>query len=86
MDGSKPDTSLTDAIQRYCLADVAQTALLFLRFRLLQGQIAPEAYRDRAIALIDALAADGRVGDVLGALDRDRLLATPRAQPAAAAP
>jgi 3'-5' exonuclease len=75
-----------DAIQRYCLADVAQTALLFLRFRLLQGQIAPEAYRDRAIALIDALAADGRVGDVLGALDRDRLLAVPRAQPAAAAP
>jgi 3'-5' exonuclease len=63
-----------DAIQRYCLADVAQTALLFLRFRLLQGQLAAEAYRDRATALLDALAADGRVAEVLDQLHRDRLL------------
>lgn len=71
------------SIQQYCLADVAQTALLFLRFRLLQGQLAPEAYRERTRELLDALAADGRVGDVLGALDRAHLLGPP---PPATAP
>lgn len=62
------------SIQSYCLADVAQTALLFLRFRLLQGQIAPDAYRERTTALLDALAADGRVTEIFGQLHRDRLL------------
>ena len=71
------------AIQSYCLADVAQTALLFLRFRLLQGQIAPERYRERAAALLDALAADGRVTEVFGQLHRDRLLGPAPPEPAA---
>ncbi len=72
------------SIQSYCLADVAQTALLFLRFRLLQGQIAPETYRERTTALLDALAADGRVTEVFGQWNRDRLLGpTPSAGPAA---
>ena len=62
------------SIQSYCLADVAQTALLFLRFRLLQGQIAPESYRERTTALLDALAAEGRVTEVFGQWSRDRLL------------
>ena len=61
------------AIQEYCLADVAQTALLFLRFRLLQGQLAAEAYRARTRDLVEALAADGRVGPVLDGLDRQHL-------------
>ncbi len=61
-------------IQNYCLADVVQTALLFLRFRLLQGQLSPEGYYDAASGLIDALAGDPRIGEVLGGLDRDRLL------------
>jgi len=65
------------SIQRYCLADVTQTALLFLRFRLLQGQIAPEIYRERTIALLDALAADGRVTEVFDQLSRERLLGPP---------
>lgn len=69
------------AIQSYCLADVAQTALLFLRFRLLQGQITPEAYCERTSALLDTLAADGRVTEVFGQLDRARLLG-PVAPPA----
>ena len=63
-----------ESIQHYCLADVAQTALLFLRFRLLQGQISAEDYRDRTGALLDELAADGRVADVLDKLDRAHLL------------
>lgn len=65
------------AIQQYCLADVAQTALLFLRFRLLQAQISPEDYRARTAELLDALAADGRVGSVLDGLDRAHLLGSP---------
>lgn len=79
-----------ESIQKYCLADVAQTALLFLRFRLLQGQIAPDEYRERTAALLDALAADGRVTDVLDNLNRDHLLGhpapPPQQQPAAPAP
>ena len=62
------------AIQRYCLADVAQTALLFLRFRLLQGMLGADAYRDAVTSLLDAMAADGRVGDVLAGIDRAHLV------------
>lgn len=63
-----------DLVQTYCLADVVQTALLFLRFRLLQGQLPPEQYRARVDELLTGLAADGRVTPVLDGLDRDRLL------------
>jgi hypothetical protein len=65
-----------ETVQRYCLADVAQTALLFLRFRLLQGQISRGHYRRAVGELLDALAADGRVNEVLAPerLDRERLL------------
>jgi predicted PolB exonuclease-like 3'-5' exonuclease len=74
-----------ESIQQYCLADVAQTALLFLRFRLLQGQIAPDVYRERTEALVAALAADGRVAEVIDNLDRDHLLG-PAPEPPAPAP
>lgn len=63
-----------DEIERYCLADVAQTALLFMRFRLLQGQLDPELYLSRARELIDRLTADGRVTGVLEGLDTTHLL------------
>jgi predicted PolB exonuclease-like 3'-5' exonuclease len=62
------------AIERYCLADVAQTALLFLRFRVLQGHLEPEEFRARAAELLDRLAEDGRVA--LDGVDRAQLLAT----------
>ena len=62
------------AIQRYCLADVAQTALLFLRFRLLQGLLAPGEYQAAVTALLDALAEDGRVTEVLDRTDRAHLV------------
>lgn len=61
-------------IQRYCLADVTQTALLFLRFRLLQGVLKPDTYQEAARALLDALDADGRVGGVLEGIDRAHLI------------
>jgi 3'-5' exonuclease len=81
VDGSQVDglyqAGQLASIQRYCLADVAQTALLFLRFRLLQGQLAPDHYRERTEALLDALAADGRVAEVVEQLDRAQLLGPP---------
>ncbi|MBA2545108.1 MAG: ribonuclease H-like domain-containing protein [Deltaproteobacteria bacterium] len=63
-----------EVIQRYCLADVVQTALLFMRFRLLQGGLPRATYRHRVGELLDALAADGRASEVLGGLDRERVL------------
>ena len=62
------------AVQAYCLSDVAQTALLFLRFRLLQAQLDRDTYRARTQALIDALATDARVHEVVTGIDRAHLL------------
>ncbi len=78
VDGSQVDGlyqagQLAD-IQRYCLADVAQTAFLFLRFRLLQGILSPTAYRTATEHLLDDLERDLRVAPVITAIDRDRLL------------
>jgi 3'-5' exonuclease len=64
-------------IQKYCLADVAQTALLFLRFRLLQGVLRAEEYQAATRSLLDALDADGRVGHVLEGTDRLHLIGPP---------
>jgi predicted PolB exonuclease-like 3'-5' exonuclease len=63
-----------DLIKNYCLTDVAQTALLFLRFRLLQGAIGSEQYREAAAELMTALRADGRLGELMDAVDGERLL------------
>jgi len=64
-------------IQRYCLADVTQTALLFLRFRLLQGVLSADMYQKVTRELLDALTADGRVNTVLEATDRAHLIGPP---------
>jgi hypothetical protein len=69
------------AIQDYCLADVVQTALLFLRFRLLQGTLAPGPYHAAAHALLERLGHDPRVAAVVAGIDRDHLLAPGRDQP-----
>jgi hypothetical protein len=63
-----------EIIQNYCLADVAQTALLFLRFRLLQGALSPEAYRAAASALMEQLRVDARLRALVDAIDGNRLL------------
>jgi len=61
-------------IKNYCLSDVTQTAFLLLRFRLLQGAIGRDEYRQIATALCDALAAEPRVQPVIEKIDRARLL------------
>jgi hypothetical protein len=62
------------AIESYCLADCAQTALLYLRFQLLRGVLSIADYHAATGELVDALAADGRVTGVLDGLDRARLI------------
>jgi predicted PolB exonuclease-like 3'-5' exonuclease len=78
VDGSQIEglfrAGLLDRIQRYCLTDVAQTALLFLRFRLLQGVLDPAAYVGAARDLTLALRADPRITELCDAIDGSRLL------------
>ena len=79
MDGSHVEglyrSGHIDDIQRYCLADVAQTAILFLRFRLLQGLIDRDEYRSMVTALTEQLSAEPRLCIFMQAVDGDRLLA-----------
>jgi predicted PolB exonuclease-like 3'-5' exonuclease len=63
-----------DSLRRYCLSDVAQTAFLFLRYRLISGLNDQAAYRHEASGLLAALEADGRFARLLDGLDRRRLL------------
>ncbi|HWM86188.1 MAG TPA: ribonuclease H-like domain-containing protein [Kofleriaceae bacterium] len=78
VDGSQIEgmfkAGLLASIQDYCLSDVVQTALLFLRFRLLQGVLDHERYRGAVAALTGALAGDARLTALLQEIDSDRLV------------
>jgi predicted PolB exonuclease-like 3'-5' exonuclease len=78
IDGSQVEPLWTEgkhgAVEDYCLSDVVQTGFLLLRYRLLQGHLAPDAYRASTQGLVDALASDARVATVIEKLDRARLL------------
>lgn len=63
-----------EEIRNYCLADVAQTALLFLRFRLLQGVLDSRSYREAVSGLTESLAKDVRLATLTSAIDSVRLL------------
>jgi predicted PolB exonuclease-like 3'-5' exonuclease len=63
-----------EALRHYCLSDVAQTAFLFLRYRLVAGLMERDVYRGAAAAMLAALEADGRFARLLGHVDRARLL------------
>ncbi len=62
-------------IENYCLGDVVQTAFLFLRFRLLQGEISRPQYETITQELQGILVEDDRVGELLSATDTERLFA-----------
>jgi len=63
-----------EQVQSYCLSDVAQTAFLFLRFRLLTGAIDREHYKRAARGVLEGLRADGRCAPLLEKLETARLL------------
>lgn len=53
-------------IVRYCLADVAQTALLLLRFRLIQGDLRRADYELARDGMLARFASDVRLANVFG--------------------
>jgi predicted PolB exonuclease-like 3'-5' exonuclease len=63
-----------EALRHYCLSDVAQTAFLLLRYRLIAGDLDRDAYRKAATGLLAALEADGRFSRLLDGVQRQRLL------------
>lgn len=78
MDGSQVEglyhTGQIEALRRYCLHDVTQTAFLFLRWRLLRGELDRAGYQAAAEALLSSAAADPRLGRLVETVDRQRLL------------
>jgi predicted PolB exonuclease-like 3'-5' exonuclease len=66
-----------DTLRRYCLSDVAQTAFLFVRYRLVSGDLDRDAYRVAASGMLAALETDGRFAGLLDGVDRRRLLLEP---------
>jgi len=71
-----------EVLRQYCLSDVAQTAFLFLRYRLLAGQLLLPDYRRAAAALLTALEQDQRLRRLVERLDRPRLLLDEAVAPA----
>ena len=63
-----------DALKAYCLSDVAQTAFVFLRYKLLSGGLDKEAYCKAARGLWERLRADDRFGRLVENTDSARLL------------
>jgi predicted PolB exonuclease-like 3'-5' exonuclease len=63
-----------EILRQYCLSDVAQTAFVFLRTRLLVGEIDRPTYTRVATDLLAAIEADGRLARMVAHADRDRLL------------
>jgi predicted PolB exonuclease-like 3'-5' exonuclease len=80
IDGSQVEALFSSgqlqAIRDYCLSDVAQTAFLLLRYRLVQGALTADGYRSAAGALFEALSGDARTANLCLQIDRQRLLST----------
>lgn len=71
-----------EALRRYCLSDVVQTTFVYLRSRLLVGQIGLAQYRRAAEELLAGVAADARTAGVARAVDRRKLLLSDLQMPA----
>jgi len=78
VDGSQVEamyrTGQIEALRGYCLSDVAQTAFLFLRYRLLCGLLDRAAYTAAATHLLSAISADPRLTSLVARIERARLL------------
>jgi predicted PolB exonuclease-like 3'-5' exonuclease len=78
VDGSQVEalyrTGQIESLRGYCLSDVAQTAFLFLRYRLLAGLLDRSTYTKAATGLLETLTADPRLATLATHVDRPRLL------------
>jgi len=85
VDGSQVEGLFRDgqlaALRAYCLSDVAQTTFVFLRYRLVSGEIDLQTYQRAARELLGAMEADGRFSALLSGVDRERLLLASRQPP-----
>jgi predicted PolB exonuclease-like 3'-5' exonuclease len=63
-----------DALRNYCLSDVAQTAFVFLRYKLLSGAIDKDRYVEAARALLSHMETDPRMTRLVEHIDTSRLL------------
>jgi predicted PolB exonuclease-like 3'-5' exonuclease len=63
------------ALQRYCLEDVAQTAVMMLRWMLIHGRIDARTYRGRVGVLLEFLGRDPRLTTFITSIDLDRVMA-----------
>lgn len=63
-----------EAVQNYCLCDVVQTALVFLRVQLLRGELDRAQYLESAAALLQMIRADARLAPVAEAISEPRIL------------
>ena len=61
-----------DAIQRYCLTDVVQTAFVYLRYLVLRGDLDADRFRAKAEALKAALASHPAVTELFEKTDWNR--------------
>jgi predicted PolB exonuclease-like 3'-5' exonuclease len=80
VDGSQVEgmfrTGQIEALRGYCLSDVAQTAFVFLRYRLLAGMLDRATYTRVAGDLLAQMEADPRLSTLASHVERDRLLLT----------
>ena len=85
VDGSQVEGMFRDgqlaALRAYCLSDVAQTTFVFLRYRLVSGEIDLATYQRAAAELLVALETDGRFSALLSGVDKERLLLAGRQAP-----
>src|SRR4029078_8345950 len=58
-----------ETLRHYCLSDVAQTAFLFLRYKLVAGMIERDVYRQGASGKRAGLEGGGRLGQGLRGRD-----------------
>ena len=63
-----------EALNRYCLSDVAQTSFVFFRQRLLSGEMDLPTYQSACQGLLDDMEKDGRFAALLEKIDRPQLL------------
>jgi 3'-5' exonuclease len=75
-----------EEIRNYCLADAAQTAFHFLRWRYHRGSITLASYRSSASSLLEMCAADARLGPFASLVDQSTLLLDGLAAQQAATP
>lgn len=61
-------------IQNYCLSDVVQTALLFLRFRLVQGVLDRQRFTEASRAMHEFIRTDARLSELAADLDSKGLM------------